>query len=102
LSSNDVGKRVRICGWVALHRVHGGLTFLNLRDHTGIVQVPALLILCFLSLKIQFLIWSSCCIVLNSNYVLNSGYNPSRWFSTCTFCYQWCQTGVCGCHWRCC
>ncbi|KAK2444393.1 aspartate--tRNA ligase, chloroplastic/mitochondrial [Trifolium repens] len=42
LSSNDVGKRVRICGWVALHRVHGGLTFLNLRDHTGIVQVTTL------------------------------------------------------------
>ncbi|KAJ6896162.1 aspartate--tRNA ligase [Populus alba x Populus x berolinensis] len=37
LSTNDVGTRVRLCGWVALHRVHGGLTFLNLRDHTGIV-----------------------------------------------------------------
>ncbi|KAK7398893.1 hypothetical protein VNO78_10067 [Psophocarpus tetragonolobus] len=42
LSSNDVGKRVQLCGWVALHRVHGGLTFLNLRDHTGIVQVTTL------------------------------------------------------------
>ncbi|KAL7206314.1 hypothetical protein ACSBR2_019096 [Camellia fascicularis] len=42
LSENDVGKRVRLCGWVALHRVHGGLTFLNLRDHTGIVQVTTL------------------------------------------------------------
>ena len=41
LSSNDVGKRVQLCGWVALHRVHGGLTFLNLRDHSGIVQVLA-------------------------------------------------------------
>ncbi|KAK4791729.1 hypothetical protein SAY86_032142 [Trapa natans] len=39
LSASDVGKRVRLCGWVAQHRVHGGLTFLNLRDHTGIVQV---------------------------------------------------------------
>ncbi|XP_011002533.1 PREDICTED: aspartate--tRNA ligase, mitochondrial isoform X6 [Populus euphratica] len=39
LSTNDVGTRVRLGGWVALHRVHGGLTFLNLRDHTGIVQV---------------------------------------------------------------
>ncbi|XP_030523306.1 aspartate--tRNA ligase, chloroplastic/mitochondrial isoform X2 [Rhodamnia argentea] len=42
LSPDDVGKRVRICGWVALHRVHGGLTFLNLRDHSGIVQVTTL------------------------------------------------------------
>lgn len=39
LSEPDVGKRVRLCGWVALHRIHGGLTFLSLRDHTGIVQV---------------------------------------------------------------
>nr|ADN33821.1 aspartyl-tRNA synthetase [Cucumis melo subsp. melo] len=42
LSVDDVGKRVRLCGWVALHRVHGGLTFLNLRDHSGIVQVTTL------------------------------------------------------------
>lgn len=42
LSVDDVGKRVRLCGWVALHRVHGGLTFLNLRDHTGIVQVSVI------------------------------------------------------------
>ncbi|XP_050879342.1 aspartate--tRNA ligase, chloroplastic/mitochondrial isoform X4 [Lathyrus oleraceus] len=42
LSLNDVGKKVQLCGWVALHRVHGGLTFLNLRDHTGIVQVTTL------------------------------------------------------------
>ncbi|KAJ4823017.1 hypothetical protein Tsubulata_009222 [Turnera subulata] len=42
LSSAHVGSRVRLCGWVALHRVHGGLTFLNLRDHTGIVQVTTL------------------------------------------------------------
>ncbi|KAF6176209.1 hypothetical protein GIB67_023500, partial [Kingdonia uniflora] len=42
LSLDDVGKRVRLCGWVALHRIHGGVTFLNLRDHTGIVQVTTL------------------------------------------------------------
>ncbi|GAB4846700.1 hypothetical protein Ancab_025706 [Ancistrocladus abbreviatus] len=42
LSEADVGNRVRLCGWVALHRVHGGLTFLNLRDHTGIVQATTL------------------------------------------------------------
>ncbi|KAF5444269.1 hypothetical protein F2P56_036757 [Juglans regia] len=42
LSAADLGKRVRLCGWVALHRVHGGLTFLNLRDHTGTVQITTL------------------------------------------------------------
>lgn len=39
LGEDDVGKRVTLCGWVALHRVHGGLTFVSLRDHSGIVQV---------------------------------------------------------------
>ncbi|XP_051133363.1 aspartate--tRNA ligase, chloroplastic/mitochondrial [Andrographis paniculata] len=42
LTELDVGKQVRLCGWVALHRVHGGLTFLSLRDHTGIVQITTL------------------------------------------------------------
>ncbi|KAK1269820.1 hypothetical protein QJS04_geneDACA022120 [Acorus gramineus] len=42
LCEGDVGSRVRLCGWVALHRIHGGLTFLNLRDHTGIVQITTL------------------------------------------------------------
>ncbi|KAG8503850.1 hypothetical protein CXB51_001958 [Gossypium anomalum] len=42
LSNQDVGSRVRLCGWVALHRVHGGLTFFNLRDHSGIVQITSL------------------------------------------------------------
>ncbi|XP_075501770.1 aspartate--tRNA ligase, chloroplastic/mitochondrial-like isoform X3 [Primulina tabacum] len=42
LSEPDVGKRVRLCGWVALHRVHGALTFVTLRDHTGTVQVTTL------------------------------------------------------------
>ena len=51
LSINDVGARVRLCGWVALHRVHGGLTFFNLRDHTGIVQVSLIhLIYCFMGI----------------------------------------------------
>jgi lysyl-tRNA synthetase class II len=39
LTEANEGERVRICGWVASHRSHGNLTFVNLRDHTGIVQV---------------------------------------------------------------
>ncbi|OAY64929.1 aspartate--tRNA ligase, chloroplastic/mitochondrial [Ananas comosus] len=42
LGAGDVGRRVCLCGWVALHRVHGGLTFLNLRDKSGIVQITTL------------------------------------------------------------
>lgn len=51
LSVDDVGKRVRLCGWVALHRVHGGLTFLNLRDHSGIVQVLIFMCFCYFCLS---------------------------------------------------
>ncbi|RHN60447.1 putative aspartate--tRNA ligase [Medicago truncatula] len=39
LSSNDVGKTVRLCGWAELHRSLGGVAFLILRDQTGIIQV---------------------------------------------------------------
>lgn len=39
LSEKDVGVRVRLCGWVASQRSHGAVAFVNIRDHTGIVQV---------------------------------------------------------------
>ena len=39
LRSDDIGTRVTVCGWVAKRREHGEhLAFLDLRDHTGIVQ----------------------------------------------------------------
>ncbi len=34
-----VGTQVTVCGWVGRRRDHGGVIFLDLRDHTGIVQV---------------------------------------------------------------
>ena len=39
LRLDDVGTRVTVCGWVAKRREHGEhLAFVDLRDHTGIVQ----------------------------------------------------------------
>ncbi|CAD6239742.1 unnamed protein product [Miscanthus lutarioriparius] len=42
LGAGDAGRRVRLCGWVALRRAHAGLTFLTLRDRSGMVQVTTL------------------------------------------------------------
>jgi len=39
LTADDVGAQVALCGWVASRREHGEhLAFVDLRDHTGIVQ----------------------------------------------------------------
>jgi len=39
LRLDDIGYRVSVCGWVAKRREHGEhLAFIDLRDHTGIVQ----------------------------------------------------------------
>jgi aspartyl-tRNA synthetase len=34
-----VGDSVTICGWVDKYRNLGGLLFLDIRDHTGVIQV---------------------------------------------------------------
>src|SRR5262245_31271780 len=39
LRGGDVGKGVRLSGWVHRVRDHGGLLFIDLRDHYGITQV---------------------------------------------------------------
>ncbi|MGH8154367.1 MAG: aspartate--tRNA ligase [Rhodanobacteraceae bacterium] len=37
----DVGRRVALCGWADARRDHGGIVFIDLRDHEGIVQIVA-------------------------------------------------------------
>ena len=39
LREADVGEHVRLSGWVHRKRDHGGLLFIDLRDHYGITQV---------------------------------------------------------------
>jgi aspartyl-tRNA synthetase len=37
----EVGRQVALCGWADARRDHGGVVFIDLRDHEGIVQVVA-------------------------------------------------------------
>jgi aspartyl-tRNA synthetase len=39
LRASDIGGEVVLCGWINTRRDHGGVVFVDLRDHTGLVQV---------------------------------------------------------------
>ena len=39
LTSNNVGNTVKLSGWVDRKRDHGGLLFIDLRDHFGVIQI---------------------------------------------------------------
>ena len=39
LTKQDIGKQVMLSGWISTIRDHGGITFVDLRDHYGITQL---------------------------------------------------------------
>jgi aspartyl-tRNA synthetase len=41
LRESDIGKTVRLAGWCHRIRDHGGVLFIDLRDHSGLTQVVA-------------------------------------------------------------
>ncbi|MEO6360424.1 MAG: aspartate--tRNA ligase [Sphingomicrobium sp.] len=41
LRASDVGSQVRLSGWIHRKRDHGGVLFIDLRDHHGLTQIVA-------------------------------------------------------------
>jgi len=39
LNNSDIGKHIDLCGWVDRRRDHGGVIFIDLRDHSGFLQL---------------------------------------------------------------
>jgi aspartyl-tRNA synthetase len=39
LGEKNIGEKIKIAGWVEIIRDHGGILFVDLRDHYGVVQI---------------------------------------------------------------
>ena len=39
VTEEKLNQQVEVCGWVDKRRDHGGVIFIDLRDHSGILQV---------------------------------------------------------------
>ena len=39
VTEEHLDQEVEVCGWVHRRRDHGGVIFVDLRDHTGLLQV---------------------------------------------------------------
>ena len=39
VNDKHINKDIKVFGWVSKRRDHGGIIFIDLRDHTGILQL---------------------------------------------------------------
>ena len=47
ITEGDVGKTLKVAGWVENIRDHGGVSFIDLRDMYGVLQVAKIILISF-------------------------------------------------------
>lgn len=74
LNSSHINKEVKLSGWVHRRRDHGGVCFIDLRDHFGITQIVSLKeeqSLCFSKLNFETVITVTGIVVARSAETIN-------------------------------